>query len=30
MTFTSFDVLVGLVILAALIVMVLAMKRWDD
>jgi len=30
MTFTSFDVLVGLVILAALIVIVLAMKRWDD
>ena len=30
MTFTSFDVLVGLVILAALIVIVLAMNRPAD
>jgi hypothetical protein len=30
MTVTSFDMLAGLVILAALIVTVLAVKRWDD
>jgi hypothetical protein len=30
MTVTSFDVFIGLVILAAIIVIVLAMKRWDD
>jgi hypothetical protein len=30
MTVTSFDVFVGLVMLAALIVIVLAVRRWDD
>jgi hypothetical protein len=30
MTVTPFDVLAGLVILAVLIVIVLAAKRWDD
>jgi hypothetical protein len=30
MTVTSFDVLFGLVILAAVIVIVLAVRRWDD
>jgi|SoiMethySBSTD1v2_1073268.scaffolds.fasta_scaffold6275547_1 hypothetical protein len=30
MTVTSFDVFVGLVILAALTVIALAVRRWDD
>jgi hypothetical protein len=30
MTATPFDVFVGLVMLAALIVIVLAVRRWDD
>jgi hypothetical protein len=30
MTVTSFDVLVGLAMLAAFIVIVLAVRRWDD
>jgi hypothetical protein len=30
MTVTPFEVFAGLVILAALIVIVLAAKRWDD
>ena len=30
MTATPFDVFVGLVMLAVLIVIVLAVKRWDD
>jgi hypothetical protein len=30
MTLTPFDVFVGLVMLAALILIVLAVKRWDD